>query len=207
LAAEAATTGHLVLSSLHTYSALESIVRLRDLEVEPYLIAAALKGVITQQLVPRLVPGCTEAVPTDDPVVKRLQRLGVWNGQSPGALLRGRDTAGGPLGGEQGRVAIYEMLSVTPALRTIIERAGSMTEMAAVLDDRCSSSFADYARFLLAEGLVAPERVAAVLPSGAVLIRDAESAGEDDQGDATPADPTASAETFGDVAASADYRG
>ncbi len=171
MAAEAATTGHLVLSSLHTYSALEAIIRLRDLNVEPYLIAASLRGVITQQLVPRLVPGCTEAVAPDDPVVQRLWRAGVWNGEVPSQMLRGRNTPGGPLGGEQGRVAIFEMLSITPELRAIIDTSGSITDLSEALHAHCYSSFLDYARFLLGEGLVAPERVAAVLPSGATLIR------------------------------------
>ena len=171
MAAEAATTGHLVLSSLHTYSALEAIVRMRDLRVEPYLIAAGLKGVITQQLVPRLVPGCTEAVPPHDPAVQRLIELGIWSDQTPGTLLRGRHAPDIPLGGEQGRVAIFEMLSVTPALSAAIDRSSPMGDMIACLDATCFASFGDYARFLLAEGLVAPERIAAVVPSPPVLIR------------------------------------
>jgi type II secretory ATPase GspE/PulE/Tfp pilus assembly ATPase PilB-like protein len=174
MAAEAAMTGHLVLSSLHTYSALEAIIRLRDLNVEPYLIAAALHGVITQQLVPRLVPGCTEVVPPDDPIVQRLRQAGLWNGEVPGQLLRGCDTPGGPFGGEQGRVAIFEMLSITPALRAVIDASGSITDLTAALDPQSYSSFLDYAQFLLGEGLVAPERVAAVLPTGPTLLRAAD---------------------------------
>ena len=117
MAAEAATTGHLVLSSLHTYSALEAIVRLRDLRVPPYLIAAGLKGVITQQLVPRLAPGYTVEVPVDDLQVKRLKEMGVLDEEWNTTLRRGRDEADGPPNGELGRVAIFEMLSVTPQLR------------------------------------------------------------------------------------------
>jgi type II secretory ATPase GspE/PulE/Tfp pilus assembly ATPase PilB-like protein len=177
MAAEAATTGHLVLSSLHTYSALESIVRMRDLRVEPYLIAAGLKGVITQQLVPRLVPGCTEPVPADDPALERLVRMGMWNGTQPGTLLRGCDTPGGPLGGESGRVAIFEMLSVTPALAEAIDRSSPMSDMAACLDGNCSASFVDYARFLLDEGLVSPDRIVGMLPTGPALIREPGPAG------------------------------
>ncbi|MHB8972283.1 MAG: ATPase, T2SS/T4P/T4SS family [Pirellulaceae bacterium] len=171
MAAEAATTGHLVLSSLHTYSALEAIVRMRDLQVEPYLIAAGLKGVITQQLVPRLMPGCTEPVPLHDPTVQRLIELGIWTEQTPGTLLRGRHAPDIPLGGEKGRVAVFEMLSVTQALSAAIDRASSMSDMQACLDPTCFASFADYSRFLLAEGLVAPERIAAVVPTRPTLIR------------------------------------
>jgi type II secretory ATPase GspE/PulE/Tfp pilus assembly ATPase PilB-like protein len=171
MAAEAATTGHLVLSSLHTYSAVEAIIRLRDLRVEPYLIAAGLKGVITQQLVPRLVEGCTEDVPLDDPAVQRLIELGIWSDQTPGTLLRGRYGPELPFGGEQGRLAVFEMLSITPALSAVIDRAGSMGDMLACLDPSCFASFNDCARYLLAQGLVAPERVVAAVPSRPALIR------------------------------------
>mgnify|MGYP000884874614 CR=1 FL=1 len=171
MAAEAATTGHLVLSSLHTYTAMEAVIRMRDLRVEPYLIAAGLKGVITQQLVPRLVAGCTEPVPLHDPTVQRLIELGIWNDQMPNTLLRGAFTPEFPLGGEQGRVAVYEMLSVTSALNAVIDRAGAMSEMLACLDSTCFASFGEYARFLLAEGIVAPERIVAAAPSGPALIR------------------------------------
>lgn len=171
MAAEAATTGHLVLSSLHTYSAIESIIRLRDLRVEPYLIAAGLKGVITQQLVPRLVPGCTEPVPADDPSLERLKELGIWNDQMPDILRRGCFGPDMPLGGEQGRVAICEMLSVTSALSAVIDRAGSMADMLACLDASCFASFGDCARYLLTEGIVAPERIVAAVPSRPAVIR------------------------------------
>lgn len=165
MAAEAATTGHLVLSSLHTYSALEAVVRMRDLKVEPYLIAAGLKGVITQQLLPRLVPGCTETVPTSDPMVERLLSMGVWNGDLPGKVQRGCDMPSGPLGGEQGRVAICEMLAVTPAVAAAIDRSSSLADLAASLDTGVTIPFVEYARFLLDEGLVAPERILGVLPA------------------------------------------
>ena len=164
LAVEAATTGHLVLSSLHTHSALEAIIRLRDLQVEPYMIGAALKAVISQQLIPKLAPGYTEEVPPDDALGLRLQELGVLDESWQGMLLRGRDTHDGPPDGEKGRVALFEMLAVNPALRAAIECSGTFSELESCLDDTSFASFAAYARFVLTEGLVAPERIEAVLP-------------------------------------------
>ncbi|MFO7907705.1 MAG: ATPase, T2SS/T4P/T4SS family [Planctomycetota bacterium] len=164
MAAEAATTGHLVLSSLHTYSALEAIVRLRDLKVPPYVITAGLQGVITQQLLPRLEPGWTKEVPKDDPIMAQLSELGVLDGEWDQPLLRGRSAAGGPAGGESGRVAIYEALAVTPTLNAAIDRSAPISELRECLDPTCSGSFPDYARFLLKEGIVAPERIVDMLP-------------------------------------------
>ena len=69
IALEAATTGHLVLSSLHTDTALETIGRLVNLNCKPTLIAAALRGIISQILVPRVCPRCAVEVPADDPQI------------------------------------------------------------------------------------------------------------------------------------------
>ncbi len=171
MAAEAATTGHLVLSSLHTYSALEAVVRLRDLCVPPYLIAAGLKGVITQQLVPRLAPGYTSEVAPDDPQVRRLIELGVLDETWDTPLQRGRDEADGPPGGELGRVAIFEMLSVTPQLRSVIDNSGPLRDMEKCLDRTCFASFGECAQSLLRDGIVAPASIIDVVPHGTVLIR------------------------------------
>jgi type II secretory ATPase GspE/PulE/Tfp pilus assembly ATPase PilB-like protein len=164
LALEAAMTGHLVLSSLHTYDALETLVRLQDLKVKPYLLASALKGVISQQLLPRLCPGCTEPVASDDPVVARLKSLEVLEANWSGVLYRGKDSEGSPPGGESGRVGAYEIMLVTDRLRDLIDRAAPRSELEKALDQQYFFSFPRYCRFLLKEGLVAPGRVERILP-------------------------------------------
>ncbi len=164
LAVEAAMTGHVVLSSLHTHSAMETLVRLRDLEVKPYLLASALKGVISQQLLPRLSPGCTDAVPADAAVITRLKSLGVLEADWSGVLYRGKDSEGFPPGGESGRVGAYEIMFVTDRLRDLIDRAAPRSELEKALDQQYFFSFPRYCRFLLKEGLVAPERVERMLP-------------------------------------------
>ena len=164
IAVEAAATGHLVLSSLHTHSTLESIVRLRHLDVKPYLLANAIQGVISQQLVPRLCPGFTETVSPDEPVVHRLKQINVLDESWSEALQRGKQADGGPADGESGRVAVYELLSVTHSIRDLIDRAAPMSDIERGLDDRCYFSFARYSQMLLARGLVAPERIERIFP-------------------------------------------
>ncbi len=164
LALEAAMTGHLVLSSLHTYSALETLVRLQDLEVKPYLLASALKGVISQQLLPRLCPGCTEPLPSDAAVVTRLKTMGVLEADWSGVLCRGKDCEGFPPGGESGRVGAYEVMFVTDQLRDLIDRGARRSEFEKALDEQYFYSFPRYCRFLLKEGLVAPEQIERILP-------------------------------------------
>ncbi len=164
LTLEAAMTGHLVLSSLHTYSALETLVRLQDLEVKPYLLASALRGVISQQLLPRLCPGCTETVPADAAVITRLKTLGVLEAGWSGVLYRGKDSEGSPPGGESGRVGVYEVMFVTDQLRDLIDRGAPRRAFENALDPQYFFSFPRYCRFLLKAGLVAPERVERILP-------------------------------------------
>ena len=72
VAFNAALTGHQVFSTLHTNSAIETVSRLIDLELRPYIIASALKGIISQRLVRKICPHCREPEEGDPPLLKRL---------------------------------------------------------------------------------------------------------------------------------------
>lgn len=161
---EAATTGHLVLSSLHTYSALETLVRLRNLGVRPYLLAAALRGVISQQLVPRLCPGCTEPVHPEEPIVQRLCQAGIVAEDTRDKLVRGVNRGDGPLDGEKGRLGVFEILSITDQLRDLVDRSAPASDLKQALSPECFFSMQQYCRFLLQVGLVSPERIESILP-------------------------------------------
>jgi type IV pilus assembly protein PilB len=112
---QSALTGHLVFSTLHTNSALGAIVRLLDMGVEPYLVTSALRGVAAQRLVRRLCTACRKAyVPAADAWERRyLQLPAGWHG----TLYK---PAGCPLchgTGYRGRLAIQEVVELTPALK------------------------------------------------------------------------------------------
>ncbi|MDX2006577.1 MAG: GspE/PulE family protein [Meiothermus sp.] len=115
IALKAALTGHLVLSTLHTNSAVETILRMEDLGVAPYLLASSLSLVISQRLVRKVCERCaTEHAPTDE----ELSALGVDKNLLVGG--RFRKGAGCPHcnnTGYHGRTAIYEFLPLTPELR------------------------------------------------------------------------------------------
>lgn len=161
---EAATTGHLVLSSLHTYSALETLVRLRNLGVRPYLLAAALRGVVSQQLVPRLCPGCTEPVHPEEPIVQRLCEAGIVAEDTRDKLVRGVNREDGPLDGEKGRLGVFEILSITDQLRDLVDRSAPASDLQQALRPECFFSMQQYCRFLLQVGLASPERIESILP-------------------------------------------
>ena len=71
IAVQAALTGHLVLSTLHTNSAAAAVTRLRDMGLEDYLLTAVLRGVLAQRLVRRLCPACRRPAPAPAELVRR----------------------------------------------------------------------------------------------------------------------------------------
>ncbi len=123
IAVRASLTGHLVFTTLHTNDAAGAVIRMMDMGVESYLLAAAIRGVLAQRLVRRLCPSCRRATPVRD---EDLALLG-----EPGRVLAGRpvyEAAGCPecLGGYRGRIGIFEMLVVDEAMQNAI-RGGDET--------------------------------------------------------------------------------
>ena len=117
-------TGHIVLSSLHTVGAIESITRLMDMGVEPYQLGDTLKGIVAQRLLRKICPHCREgAVP--DPVVLRF--LGVQKENV--TFYEGRGCNRCRNTGFKGRVGIYEMLIVNTDLRRMIQRGASSEQL------------------------------------------------------------------------------
>jgi general secretion pathway protein E len=114
IAVQASLTGHLVLSTLHTNTAVGAITRLRDMGIEPFLLSSSLVGVVAQRLVRVLNPETRQAAPASE-YERRL--LNVPAGEiSPQIYRPGRDTGNG----YRGRTGIYELVLIDDALRTMI---------------------------------------------------------------------------------------
>jgi general secretion pathway protein E len=117
IAARAALTGHLVLSTLHTNSAAAAITRLRDMGLEDYLLAAVLRGVLAQRLVRRLCDACKAPVPVPAEMRARF-------GFTSDIMWRACGCAACRQTGYRGRQAIAEFLTPTPEIeRLLFERA------------------------------------------------------------------------------------
>lgn len=125
IAAQAALTGHLVLSTLHTNDAAGAIPRLRDFGCPPFVIGAALLGVIAQRLVRKVCPSCAE---TTTPNRFELIRFGLDPTQTNG-FAAGTGCAACLRTGYKGRLGIYELLTVTDAVRAAIESGASATTL------------------------------------------------------------------------------
>jgi Tfp pilus assembly pilus retraction ATPase PilT len=114
IAVQASLTGHLVLSTLHTIDAASSIARLVDIGVEPYKIAAALKGVVAQRLLRRLCSTCRQE--STDPVSDRMRR---WLPAGM-ALYKAVGCPECAQTGYHGRMAVLEVLAVTGDIERVI---------------------------------------------------------------------------------------
>jgi general secretion pathway protein E len=120
IAVQAAMTGHLVFSTLHTNDAVSALTRLLDLKVEPYMIAATLEGVLAQRLVRRICPRCTEEYEPDPAMVALISEAGMTLSQRPHHPVRLTRGAGCPecrQTGFKGRIGIFELLVVNDAIR------------------------------------------------------------------------------------------
>ena len=119
IAVQAALTGHLVLSTLHTNDALSAVHRLIDMGIAPYLLGPALCCVVGQRLVPRI---CTECAEPTTPIPALLQEFGVDPKRTKGVFKRGVGCQVCRNRGKVGRAAIHEVLAITPELASAISR-------------------------------------------------------------------------------------
>ena len=118
VAIQAALTGHLVLSTLHTNDAPSAVTRLMDLGVEPYLIGATLLGVVAQRLVRTLCPHCRAPVPCDLDAWQSLVGRATVNPPRTTSVGRGCDECRQT--GFRGREGIYEILTVGSSINELI---------------------------------------------------------------------------------------
>ncbi len=120
VAVQAALTGHLVLATLHTNDAPSTVARLRDMSIEPYLLASALNGVVAQRLARTLCKGCTTSY---HPSTEVMADAGL-SGRRGLALKRGEGCKSCHGSGFSGRMGVYEVMEVTgPMRRKIYEDA------------------------------------------------------------------------------------
>jgi type II secretory ATPase GspE/PulE/Tfp pilus assembly ATPase PilB-like protein len=142
IAVEASLTGHLVLSTLHTNSAPETVARLIDIGLEPFTFADALLGVLSQRLVRRLCVACkTSHRASPEEAAALVAAYGgeeafAASGAQPSALdlwsARGCEGCKGT--GYRGRTAVHEMMTCGPAVKAAIQRKASAEEVRALAE-------------------------------------------------------------------------
>ena len=135
IAVQASLTGHLVLSTVHTNSAVGAITRLRDMGVEPFLLSSTVAAVLAQRLVRRLCPSCREPYEADQ-AEKRLI----------GAAAQDKVTLYRPKGcgrcnhtGYEGRIGVYELITVDDKMKRLIHDDASEHQLAEYAFEKCDS--------------------------------------------------------------------
>ncbi|MEM7417902.1 MAG: GspE/PulE family protein [Gemmatimonadota bacterium] len=160
IAVQAAMTGHLVFSTVHTNDAASAVVRLIDLGIEPYLVAATLRSVLAQRLVRRVCGHCSSWSDQDSaftslsPVVDSDARFRHGAGC---ALCRQT--------GFRGRVGLFELMDVDERLRAEIARASDADKIRAVAADAGMTSMLDDARTKVLDGVTTSQEVLRAIQS------------------------------------------
>lgn len=129
IAVQAAMTGHLVFSTLHTNDATGAVPRLIDLGVPPYLINATVEAVLAQRLVRRI---CRECVEPYRPALADAERLAGTTPQRSKTFLRGRGCSACRGTGYRGRIGIFELFVLTDAVEEAIAAGASRAELYAL---------------------------------------------------------------------------
>jgi type II secretory ATPase GspE/PulE/Tfp pilus assembly ATPase PilB-like protein len=152
VATHAALTGHLVLSTLHTNDAASALTRLLDLGVAPYLVASTVRGVLAQRLVRMVCPRCKSAGSVEPHLMRQLglAESTAWYGEGC-AYCRGA--------GYRDRIGIYELLTMTDALRDAVAQRGTSNELRRIMTSAGTPTLrSDGVRLILA-GITTPEEV------------------------------------------------
>jgi type IV pilus assembly protein PilB len=132
IAVQAALTGHLVLSTLHTNDAPASITRLVNIGVEPYLISASVNAVLAQRLVRKICQHCKEEFePSDD-----MKEFLTMQGFTSNKIYRGKGCDRCRKTGYAGRLGIYELMVMDDSLRDVITRNPDVTHLRKLCRER-----------------------------------------------------------------------
>ena len=156
IAMRAAITGHLVLSTIHTYDSVSSVSRLVDIGVEPYLISAGLRGVISQRLVRKICSHCREEY---EPTPEELALVGL----APQDGLRYYRGKGCPMcfhTGYRGRTAVFEVLVITSKLRQAISAGVTQSELSQLALEEGFKTMRDDCLALVHQGITTIEEAA-----------------------------------------------
>ena len=132
IAVQAALTGHLVLSTLHTNDSIGAVTRLIDMGVEPYLLSSALLGVVGQRLVRTICPNCSADYLAPQELIEQFD----WQDRDDVKLARGKGCDECYDSGFKGRMGIHEILKTDPDLQKLIISSPSRDELTDYLTNR-----------------------------------------------------------------------
>ncbi|HRE17120.1 MAG TPA: ATPase, T2SS/T4P/T4SS family [Rhodocyclaceae bacterium] len=130
MATQAALTGHLVISTLHTNDAPSAVTRLLDLGVPYYLITATVLGIMAQRLVRTLCPTCKKQMPMTDEQRVLWQTLVLpWKANEPAQISVPVGCLDCRMTGYSGRLGVYELMMMSPELRKLVRAETNVAQV------------------------------------------------------------------------------
>ncbi len=157
IAVEAALTGHLVFTTLHTNNAAGSFTRLNEMGIEPFLVSSSTIGVMAQRLARRLCKACKEAYQADD---QTCDYMGVPRGSTL-YKAKGCELCGGK--GLKGRVGVYEVMKMNPELRQMVAKGAHAEDIHAAALRHGMLDLKAYSGILLLNGDTSVEEILQVV--------------------------------------------
>jgi general secretion pathway protein E len=162
MAIQAALTGHLVLSTLHTNDAPSTITRLLELGVPPYLINSTLLGVMAQRLVRTLCPACKQPGEIGDNAWEEMTLP--WKTPKPQLVQTAKGCLECRMTGFRGRTGIYEMLSVSTEMKKLITTSPDPVQLKSLAYKEGMRSLRSNGAAKVAEGVTTPVEILRVAP-------------------------------------------
>jgi general secretion pathway protein E len=176
MAVQAALTGHLVLTTLHTNDAPTAMTRLLELGVAPYLLVATINGVMAQRLVRILCPACKEKIE-----LHRVEDVAAWDGlvspwktNRPSSIYKPVGCLECRMTGFLGRVGIYEVLTCSPTIKELLAEGGNEAKIRKLALKEGMRPLRLSGALKVAAGLTTIEEVAKVAPPSRDTLRPAE---------------------------------
>lgn len=154
---QAGLTGHLVLSTLHTNSSIESVYRMVDMDAEPYLIAGTLIALLAQRLVRLNCPKCRQVCPPNEEEQELLKF-------TPEELQSGQFTRGAGCEncrgtGYKGRIGVFELVLATPAFKAAIARSADYATLTSLAREQGFTTMMEDGKLKILQGWTTPDEV------------------------------------------------
>jgi len=157
IAVEAALTGHLVLSTLHTNDAPSTITRLVEMGIEPFLVASSVITVVAQRLARKICPYCKRLYEYPEEVLREvgftkeeIKKLTTYKGEGCERC---------DFTGYRGRVALFEVMEVSPQIREAIVKGKDSGEIARIAKEEGMRTLREIGKLKIAKGITTPEEI------------------------------------------------
>jgi type II secretory ATPase GspE/PulE/Tfp pilus assembly ATPase PilB-like protein len=154
---QAGLTGHLVLTTLHTNSALESVARMIDMNAEPYLVGGVMVAILAQRLVRLNCPKCREVYKPEQDEIDLLKLTP--EEISSGKLAKGKGCPDCRGTGYKGRIGVFEVIMGTPDLRAAIARGANVAELTGLARKQGFRTMMEDGKVKVLSGWTTPEEV------------------------------------------------